>query len=326
LIGNDKNTDTHNLGKTMTLSGQVYVLKENEDPPSVSFEAYNKGDLIVFAEGMAEKGTIKNGQLSITLGTPASLENIIDDDYEDDGLTVSPSNAKGYSLFLYIENSRYYNLNRANVTTVGTTSVTEERVEYFYIDRDATISSKEKTETYNDDDDDDVTVTVTAKAFSLSLKAGWNTLYMKASMNESGKTREYITTISLANPDNLKWVLGDSGGGEGPSNPADISLAGTTWIANYEVDGDNVISTLEFISSSTYTLESKRVDNETDEDETGSWSGTYTVNGSTVVLYGDDIPDGRLSGTISGNQIDFENPYSDSTVELVFHKKEEYSR
>jgi len=218
--GDDKKTDTPNLGKTMTLSGQVYVMKMDEDSPLISFETYKKGDLIVTARGMTEKGIIQNGQLSITLGTPALLGNIKDDDYEDDALTVSPSNAKGYSLVFYIENTGgRQRLERGYITIVGTTSATQEMVQYFYVDRDVTISSKEKINTY--DTYDGVTETYTDKAYSLSLKAGWNTLYIKASINESGKTKEYINTISLANPSNLKWVLSGSDEGGGASGGSD---------------------------------------------------------------------------------------------------------
>jgi len=337
LIGDDKNTDTYNLGKTLTLSGQVYEIKGNYDPPSVSFEAYKEGDLTVSAYGMTEKGTIKNGQLSITLGTPTSLDDI-DDGFIDDDMTVSPSNAKGFVLsylYCYIENSDgRRNLARGNYSIAGTTSETQEMVQYFYVDRDVTISSKEKTD---NDYYGDVTEIYTTKAFRLALKTGWNTLYMKqqTSMNERSKTIERITTISLANPGNLKWFLGDSrdgsgesegsgeGGGIGEEGDLSAALEGT-WIAEeYDFDGDKVTYTLIFstYSYSSYTLQSKTVDEETGEENIESWSGIYRVSGNTVFLYGDGMPEYGLSGTISGNRIVFSKPYPDSTVDLVFYKR-----
>jgi len=329
LFGDDKGNDNYNLGKTLTLSGQVYVPKFNEDPPSVSFEAYNEGDLTVSVNGLAEKGTIKNGQLSITLGTPTSLDNL-EDVFNDDDMTVSSSSAKGFALStLSIDNSDgRQNLGRMNYTIVGTTSETQEMVYYFYVDTNVTISSKEKTKTlpyYGTS----YTYTTTEKAFSLALKTGWNTFYIKmqTSIKESTNTIERITTVSLGNPSSLKWVLGFSGdegsgdeeGGSGeasePGDPTGNYLTGTTWMANkVESSVEEFIYTLEFKSASEWTMNTKVIKG-TDEESEDLVNGNYTVSGSTVVLYCDDDgewPDDGLSGEINGNTLTL--TYDDETL------------
>jgi len=318
--------------KELTLSGPVYVLKESDDPPSVSFEAYNEGDLNVYAEGMTEKGTIKNGQLSIKLGTPTDLKDI--EYFFDDDTTISPSGAKVFALnSLHIEDSDHrQSLSRCNATisiTSSTKSSTEEGVIYFYVDKNVTISSKEKTDT-DDYDYFNYSYTRTTKAVSLALKAGWNTVYMKEERsikNESGKTIETrTTTISLANPSNLKWVLfdsgddGDDGGSEVvPPPPVEISLTGTTWITDeIEKDEETFIYTLEF-STSTWEMY-KEIEDEEPELEC---EGTYEVDGNTVYLFIDDNDDDdddepTFEGVIYGDTLYL--TYEDDE-ELEFHKQ-----
>jgi len=242
----DQITGNNNQEKTLTLSGQVNEMMTNDDPPSVSYQAYNGEKLTVSVSGMTEKGTITNGQLSITLGKPTSLENLKDESHDSD-LTISPSSAKGFMFQnLNIENSDdHQNLGRINFTINSSddnVSVTMEMVGYWYVDRDVTISSKEKTET--DDYPNGYTTIYTTKAISLALKAGWNTLYIKeeASMKNEGDNiiEERTTTISLGNPSSLKWVLdfdgssekiegGDEGDGLAPIQPAGNILSKNTW-------------------------------------------------------------------------------------------------
>jgi len=213
------------LGETPTLSGQVYVQKYNEAKGTVSFQAYTGGNLTVsavsysYGEGggsngegdnrstgggvsydmgeitvrLTEKGTIKNGLFSFTLGTPTGLDN-----FEDifSYMTVSPSTAKGYRLTLYIENSNNYGyLSKMNFTG-NVSNYTYEEVEYVYVDKDCTISSNGETETYEG-------ITYTTRPFNLALQTGWNTIYSKQQYTPVGST----ITYSLSNPGNLKWVL-----------------------------------------------------------------------------------------------------------------------
>jgi len=301
--------------KTLILSGQVYVAKENQDPPSVTFEAYKKeGDLTVSVDGMTEKGTIKNGQLSITLGTPTSLVNVND----GDDITFSPSSAKGFELeYLSIESSDgRQRLVRGNATMVGPRSGTREMVTYLYVDRDVTMSGIETTKTNDENWWSDITEISTTKAFSLALKEGWNTVYVKiqSSFNESSKTREEIRTISLANPGSLKWVLdgSDDGGGVTPTPQPSNVLQGTTWEAT---DEDDVIYTLDFIDASYCTIEIKAEDD--DEEDWEHYEGEYLVNGSNVVMDFDEWE--IFTGVIDGDTLVIE--YIDD-IELTFHKLE----
>jgi len=219
------------LGKTPTLSGQVYVGEKgnNKDELGSIGPAYTGEDLTVFAveqqygpDGSpgeipakppidpsdpapapapapapdpikVGEGTIKGGQLSITLGTPTELGNWNDVfGYPDD--SVNPNTAKFYvqSSFSVSDNtSNYSDLYRENIT-----SSTWEGVDYLYADKDVTISSQGGTSSWE-------YRTEITRPFSLTLKAGWNTLYCKK--QESGNTTTY--TYSLSNPSNLKWVL-----------------------------------------------------------------------------------------------------------------------
>jgi hypothetical protein len=307
LVGGKKDGDSTGI-KTLTLSGQVYVANEDYDSLSITYEAYKGKDLNVIVYGMTEKGTIKNGQFSIKLGTPTYLGDV----RNDDDITVTPSGAKGFVLnSLYIENSYdIQSLSRENITMDGNTSGTQDMVAYYYFDRDITMSGKEKTV-----DNDGIVYTV--KAFSLSLKEGWNTVYMKAqaSFNESGEPTEMIITYSLTNPGNLKWVLrgygGDDGGDEGDTTPTSGSgnvLQGTTWEAEeFEYDHEDYgkcvwTAILKFASASvTWTMDNTLVSTETD-DEKDKWQdkGTYAViNGNNVVLFVDN---------------EYENPYLDGVI------------
>jgi len=226
------------LGATPTLSGQVYVQKYDENKGTVSFQAYTGGNQTVYAtNGFSDtigQGTIKGGQLSITLRTPTSLDNIKSifygwsdsggsgggvsvDDYGADDLTVSPSTAKGVHLDFVVGSSFLGEggLGRINFTGVYTNG-TYEGVEYFYVDKDCTISSTGKTET-DPYEEDYISIT---KPFSLALQAGWNTVYFKSQSSASGGKRTTTITYSMGNPGNLKWVLyeedeGSSSGGSG---------------------------------------------------------------------------------------------------------------
>jgi len=239
----DKNSGTTNYGKTLTLSGQVYKMILNDDPPSVSFEAYKGGDLTVYAKEMTEKGTIKNGQLSIALGTPPSVSLRDLDDGFDDDTTISPSGAKAYQLYLYFEtpDGSERGLERANASVVtkgDTISSTSEGVLYFYVDKDVTISNKGNTKT---DEWSDGSETRINKAYSLAFKAGWNTIYMKIqqSMNTKDNIYEMISSLSIDNPSSSKWVLydyeSDEGSGGEASDPASDGASQTfTTVAAFE--------------------------------------------------------------------------------------------
>jgi len=212
------------LGTTPTLSGQVYVQKFDENKGTVSFQAYTGSNQTVYAgNGWGDKtigqGTIKGGQFSITLGTPTSLDNIKSifyggggsgdggrvslDDSDAADLTVSPSTAKGVHLYLTVGSG---DLGRANITGVYPNGIIE-HVEYFYVDKDCTISSTGKTENpYEGYTDIYIT-----KPFSLALQAGWNTVYLKAQTSVSGGVYTTTSTYSMGNPSNLKWVLYEEG-------------------------------------------------------------------------------------------------------------------
>jgi len=196
------------LGQTPTLSGKVYVDKYDKVNFKINHEEY-KGNHTVSADGLAEEGTITNGQLSFTLGIPENLGDLHDlffyDDYD---LTVSPNTAKGYSLNLYADRD----LSKCNHELSGTKEEGKEIYEfvgYLYVDKDVTISGKGKTTTT---DEDGFIITRITKDFSLALKAGWNTIYGKGTQ-ESNKNKQPLThtdthTYSLSNPNHIRWLIG----------------------------------------------------------------------------------------------------------------------
>jgi hypothetical protein len=209
------------LGSTLVLSGQVYNDKSTYDG---SYSPYNSTMNIVDNDGGS--GKITSGQLSYTIGTPTNLDtlnNFFEDSgeghYEYDNSQISPSNVKGFLIsYLDVDSNNYAGLYRGNITgTVGSNSLsyTDEQVFYLYVEGNVTVSAKGKTvqhtrlvsgTTYND--------TNITGDYNLSLKEGWNVIYQKISMSGvatgSIATSTYTQTLSLSNPNSLKWILGSS--------------------------------------------------------------------------------------------------------------------
>jgi len=197
------------LGEVLTLSGKVYEEIFDEENMKLSYKEF-KGNMTVTDHDMTEVGTIKNGELSFTIGTPRLLDfKAIEDDFLDyyDNETINPSTVKGNKL-------RLNNLDKGNSAVSGTRTnynSTVEWVDYYYVDQDVTISGKGKTTTYSGTDDG-ITYTnkETTKDINFELKAGWNAIYFKTqnsgSITGNTWTSTDTTTCSLGNP-NLKWVL-----------------------------------------------------------------------------------------------------------------------
>jgi len=221
------------LGETPTLSGQVYFENVNKTNRKVSYAEY-KGNLTVSGYEdydpkdksedkswtyLAEKGSIKNGVLSYTLGTPKNLGYSygikdffnVSYYYDNNNITVSPSTAKGYGMAFFDCGS--YRLQKSNFTISGSTgtdyNLTFEYVRYLYVDRDVTISGKGKTFNLKNKNDTERTKIFKSSDINLELEAGWNTIYFKEQGVVKGKTYTLTVSCSTGNP-NLKWVLDDS--------------------------------------------------------------------------------------------------------------------
>jgi len=185
----DDGGDSSSLWETATFSDKVYLIKEGED--DWIFEEY-KGNGTVGADSRAVTGNITNGQLKLTLGKPANLENLEYSLLEYFLGTVSPKTTRGVLVrhfdFISEDGSEYLLLN-GNVTE-GTTEI----VVFIYVDSDCSINSQ--------GDNDDMVIN---KPYNLELKTGWNSLHEKEYYDHSSDT--YTRTVFLGYP-NLKWTIG----------------------------------------------------------------------------------------------------------------------
>ena len=188
------------LGETVTISGEQVYTSDNEGKLSEF-----TGDLKL-KEDSGASGEIKGGKLTLTLVAPTTGLEVIDDDFGEnfDGMwtevTINPTGVKGLMLegFEITDSDKYKVVYRGNVSETSK-SITQEIVYYMYVDNDVKITGKGATET-----DEDGTYKI--DNLNLSLKKGWNTVYSKMSETDTTLT----ASVSLRNPKNLKWVLGES--------------------------------------------------------------------------------------------------------------------
>jgi len=177
-------------------------------------------------------GSITNGKLSFTIGTPTHLGNI-GDWFDYDGLeyTISDPSAKYCELRLTpiananAENYDYGWLSKRywtqSVTGSSSYTYTEAGFWYIYVDKNVTISIPAQTDEgsweaeYNGVKYSN-NWTETIKAHNLALKAGWNTVYMKDEGSGTftgdwddpiSRTSTGTWTLTLDNPSSNKWVL-----------------------------------------------------------------------------------------------------------------------
>jgi len=206
------------LGETLWLSGQTYGGEsENNNldtPRRGSADVYAEDD--IGGDGAIKTIGTKNGQLEFTIGKPELLQPLFTDEDESedeqahnmfDNFTVIPDNALGAFLHLRAIGGQISSTNtsrnqyalRNKITTTNESTTVTESVEYLYVDRDVRITAQNNTYT---DYDGNAQVTATMPAFTLSLKKGWNAVYVKE--EETGDTK--TINIALGNPP-LKWVL-----------------------------------------------------------------------------------------------------------------------
>jgi len=203
------------LGDTLNLSGQVYKMKYNPNG-TTTYTEYK--DYLTLSDDNGGSATITGGKLSYSIETPNNLETFDNYYFYDyDNVTISDTSAKYFSLDFYIrddDTGTYYDLFKGNIAVnIGNTSGTQtyENVNYWYVDKDVTISGKGKTETGTEDG---YTYTYKTNNFSLALKKGWNAVYQKTVFSYTATSSTGTRTVSLKNP-SLKWLLYeyDVGGG-----------------------------------------------------------------------------------------------------------------
>ena len=194
-------------GDTLTLSGQVYTYKTASE--GAEFTKFT-GDLVL-SSSPAGVGEVKGGKLTYTVGVPATLWNSIKNyslfsssNYTN--VTCDDDTVK-YDYLLISEKNNYYGIKKEDFsrkTSSSKVSGSEEEVRFVYVNGPVTITGEGKSATSSYGG---VSITYTYKNIDLSLKAGWNTIYIKKSY--SGTTSEYTvtTSLSVSNPD-LRWIYG----------------------------------------------------------------------------------------------------------------------
>ena len=201
------------IGDTLTLSGKVYTFQISQTTGNITWTEYT-GEDRSFAKFSAN-GTITNGNLSFSIGTPpANFLESLDDAFSDlsdnyNNLVLSPSSAQAAVIDLFQPTSYDWQLAKRNLSISGNANSytsTEESVSYVYVDREVTISGKGKESTYSYGGYG--SEKVTTRDINITLNPGWNAVTMKTeskgSMSSDNTTS--TVTISKGNP-SYRWVL-----------------------------------------------------------------------------------------------------------------------
>jgi hypothetical protein len=202
---------------TLIISGeQVWLRNYSANKVSQVYEKYNEKNYRItvlseyFNDEMGEyieyeigSGRIDRGKLSFTVDVP-NKDNLLEWDVlevffniiaEGEGwdVEIDEKAIKGTFIEIQTDDEAVYALMKESVS--GTTSsVSDETVYFFYVDRDCTISGKSK---------EDEQVMYTFNPFALKLKRGWNTVWYKQTYTTFGRSSFFL---DIKNP-GLKWVL-----------------------------------------------------------------------------------------------------------------------
>jgi len=185
------------------------------------------GNWTIDDDGIGGSGSISNGKLSYSVGTPNNLAGINDLCTELEwsfwGTTFSASDPSAKYLLLELskQNGGFLEKGEFKESVKGNTYTQYDAFLYhLYVDKDVTITASEVKD--SDPWTDPYTGitysgTSTFKAVKLALKAGWNTVFFLEEGTETlvGGTWENPTafnevwtlTVTMDNPTSLKWVL-----------------------------------------------------------------------------------------------------------------------
>jgi hypothetical protein len=227
---NSDNGDTSSNGEEVTLSGRLYYYSKNERF-DVSYEEYNGSDLTWWSGVLYGSGKVINGQFSHTL--PSLINTNFISGYATETFNGRFNVWNGFygahpyidiaesPAFVYVLERSFisnYHIYRefitANTTSGKSGSRTEERVNYWYVKNDVTVSGKGTTQTrsyYSPYFGNTVTEKMITTDFNIAMKKGWNTVYIKRQISVLETPTPTITfteTISLDNPSHLRWVRG----------------------------------------------------------------------------------------------------------------------
>jgi len=206
------------LGKTMTLAGQVYEWHFDWYTGQTTETPYTGTDDVYSASpggiSLGGNGKITNGNLNFTISEPPLFNYLIDEapllfgggDEEGEGIDfftdfkVEPDNTRAAALMLFImKEGDEIQLSRMRENFGGgsMTSGTYEGVGYIYVDQNANLTATGVN--YLDD------IPVTIPDLNLNLRTGWNAIYYREEINWLHET--IGVTVTLGNPENLRWVL-----------------------------------------------------------------------------------------------------------------------
>jgi hypothetical protein len=199
---------------TLTLSGQVYTEEMNYEAIISGGNVYKYTPYTgnkTFTSNVGGTGSIRNGQLSFSVGTPpaSSLEPAKIDVNTDEGphdiysnAKVVPSNTQGVTLdFSNIELGKE-NWSMIYNTSSGSVNMNVEMVEYIYVDRDCTITATGGTVNEGG-------VKYTYSNLNLNLKQGWNAVNIKMVTTNTTTTSSATGTFNFTTGDlsSCKWVI-----------------------------------------------------------------------------------------------------------------------
>ena len=177
----------------LRLYGNVYT--EQETNTGINYTRFTGNRTV--SSNLDSTGTIRNGQLNITIERPSDnqLNGDLDDFFHGFGVfykdvTLSDPNVRFVELDLYTDVSSEF-LWSGNHSGTFAGNLTQDLVLYIYVDRAVTVTGTGTSQNITN--------------LNLSLGQGWNAIHRRI------QEREEITdtmSISVANPSGVRWVLG----------------------------------------------------------------------------------------------------------------------
>ena len=226
--GGDNGGGSGFMGTTLNLNGQVWTRDwdENDNPTYERFTGSRTinpatyhicGDDECIDIIIGGSGSIINGQLSFSIGTPSELISVQEvfgmNAKSFNNFNISPSSARAVELdILYISGGEELDKRISD-------SNTSEDVFYYYVDRDVTITGSGKKTTHECDcieyngycdceeweEQCHCGGTYITRNLNLNLKTGWNVVTVKHEWNERNNTS--TMTVSTGDSSRARWIL-----------------------------------------------------------------------------------------------------------------------
>ena len=194
-------------GGSLTLSGNVYTGRLTDT--GVEFNRFVRTTSQTVTSNLGNSGSISNGNLSITIGRPrndqlsGNINNVLFG-YTD--INVSDQSAQFAELRLNVSGTYSGFLHRGNFSS-SQSGFTREEVLFIYADKAVTVTATGGNQTFSG---------VTLSNLNLNLVRGWNFIHIRTQGNGTSST----VSVSVANPNNLRWVfdIASTGGGSSGGN------------------------------------------------------------------------------------------------------------